>query len=155
MARNLYNEYYESIYEKAEKMTLELLNSKKFYFEAYFKHMSCDTKKHAGFKMKWLAENPRLSRVKGVYLIGMTKDNKDYYLYLGETINIYLRLYRFIKETFGKSRLDENHPAGKKYRQEYGRGHSENFFIKVLPCENHKEVEKELIRIIKPRYNVI
>ena len=29
MARNLYNEYYESIYEKAEKMALELLNSKK------------------------------------------------------------------------------------------------------------------------------
>ena len=154
MARNLYNEYYESKFEIAEKYAPEILNSKKYYVKQGFVEKHCSTERNKGYSIEFASEKPKMSNVAGIYLIGITRGMKDYYLYLGRSCNIDRRVYRFIKELFAKSRHDEGHPAGKKMRLEFGRGNLENLFIKILPCENYKEVEKELIRIIKPRYNV-
>lgn len=58
-----------------------------------------------------------LSRIPGLYAI-FSPDEKEC-LYVGQTgLSIGRRIYRFDKETKGKSRPDENHPAAAKARQD-------------------------------------
>ena len=104
---------------------------------------------------------------------GILKDNKngfhgisgfysihkdDVCLYVGKSdSSIGRRLSRFVKEVRGKSRFDENHPAGKKYRTMWGDDLS-GLTVHVYPCNpqdhiSHTEVENNMIRILNPILN--
>ena len=104
---------------------------------------------------------------------GILKDNKngfhgisgfysihkdDICLYVGKSdSSIGRRLSRFVKEVRGKSRFDESHPAGKKYRTMWGDDLS-GLTVRVYPCNqqdhiSHTEVENNMIRILNPILN--
>ena len=104
--------------------------------------------------------NFSLHKLPGFYSI--FKD--DVLEYIGRSdSDIGNRLSRFVKEVNLKSRHDENHPAGKKWRAWHGIGNFSG--CKVMFSEwydhdmkeygyNRGAIEKRLIQLHKPRMNV-
>jgi hypothetical protein len=83
-------------------------------------------------------------------------------LYVGMTAcSIWNRLSRFVSEVLGNTTDNESHPAALKYLREYG-VNFEGLSVKCVVVNTDdwpshikmKEVEEELIRKIKPRYNI-
>jgi hypothetical protein len=79
-------------------------------------------------------------------------------LYLGKSdVSIGTRLGRFVKEVYGRSRLDEDHPAARRYRAIWGRDLS-GVTVRLFPCISqnditHLEIETNLRRMLKPLLN--
>ena len=92
--------------------------------------------------------------VSGLYSIH--KDGKC--LYVGKSdSSIGSRISRFVKEVQGKSRFDEKHPAGKKYRSYWGSDLS-GVTVRVYPCTRqdlirHNKIENSMISILNPVLN--
>jgi len=72
------------------------------------------------------------------------------------------RISRFVKEVNGCSRFDEDHPAGILWRTQYGLGNFDGCKVMFADYYLHeandnlytyKQIEKQLIRIHKPRLN--
>ena len=85
---------------------------------------------------------------------------KDHHcLYTGKSgSSMGTRLGRFVKEVRRMSRSDERHPAATKYRSMWGEDFS-NMTIRLYPLVqqtdlSHDDLEKALIRILKPLLNV-
>lgn len=83
-------------------------------------------------------------------------------LYVGMTrVSLRNRLSRMVSEILETTTDNESHPAGQKYRKEYGQNF-DGLTVKFVPFDDKdwpvhisaEEVEIELIRKIRPRYNI-
>ena len=95
--------------------------------------------------------------IKGIYAIFL--DNQC--LVVGKSDkSIGMRLSRFVKENWNKSRRDENYPAAKKYRSMYG-GDLDFLTVKIYPCDPKdfsasitlRDVERAMHKKLKPLLN--
>lgn len=97
-----------------------------------------------------------LSRISGYYFI--YKFNQ--LIYIGQTTNLYHRIRRFLGEIHDINNRDnrESHPAAMKYKREYGKendtGLSLSFYEMKFNQNQSNRIEKELIHIMRPRYNI-
>jgi len=97
--------------------------------------------------------NLSLNDTPGVYAIF----NENELIYIGgSSSSIRYRVYRFCKEILHKSRNDEGHSAGKKYRYFYGKKY--NLKLMYIPLydyssEEIKDIELTFIRRFNPKFN--
>ena len=70
------------------------------------------------------------------------------------TNTIQTRVGRMVKEILGLSRIDENHPAGRKWRHYYGRNNFDGMEVVPVPLNFHglnpKKVERYVINTFQP-----
>ena len=87
----------------------------------------------------------------GIYVI--YRYNIPFYVGKTET-SIRNRISRFVKEVNAKSRFDERHPAGNKWRHYYGRGNFDGAKVAAVAMEFEKccsnKVEEYLIARLQP-----
>ena len=98
--------------------------------------------------------------IPGIYVIyrGNPCESDSVCWYVGESQGtIGGRLSRFVKEVTFNSRRDEDHAAGRKWRNLFGEDLS-NAYVRVFDIQEqdavtHKEIEDEMVRRLKPLAN--
>jgi hypothetical protein len=152
MVTNLYNEVVMSIEDICE--TLEQRAMRNGIFNLYY---NLNSEKQG----IWTSPKPHVSLhgLPGLYSIF----RHNQLMYIGKSSkDIGMRLGRFVKEVNNQSRLDENHPAGDKWRRFFGESNLDGcqiMFSEYYPFEiessgyTYTQIEKHLIKRHQPLLN--
>lgn len=129
MAKNLFDDEYQSPYEIARKIVT------KGYSQPFYKIKSSIID---GVSVSFYDDNDRKVSLNqsGLYAIYRQNQESLECLYVGKSdTNISYRVYRFIKELCKKSRKDESHSGGKKARMR-GVRLTDKLLVKVVSIDH-------------------